>query len=150
MKDFTFNSQTVEDLISHVKNSGIGKLRIKTEYFEIEIENAPPQQVVALPTTASVAAPQQVELNEATASEAPETGNIVKSPIVGTFYSTPSPDKPPFVKVGQTVNEGDVLFIIESMKLMNEVKSEYSGKITKILVESGQSVEYNQPILVIE
>ena len=75
---------------------------------------------------------------------------MVKSPIVGTFYSTPSPDKPPFVKVGQTVNEGDVLFIIESMKLMNEVKSEYSGKITKILVESGQSVEYNQPILVIE
>lgn len=77
------------------------------------------------------------------------SGNIIKSPIVGTFYSSPSPDKPPFVKVGQKVNIGDVLMIIESMKLMNEIQSDYEGTVTDVLVENGSAVEYDQPILVI-
>ena len=77
------------------------------------------------------------------------SGNIVKSPIVGTFYSSPSPDKPPFVKVGQKVNVGDVLMIIESMKLMNEIQSEFEGTVTEVLVENGSAVEYDQPIIVI-
>ena len=81
--------------------------------------------------------------------EEPE-GKVVKSPLVGTYYAKPAPDKPDFVTPGQTVKKGDVLFIVESMKLMNEIQSEYSGTVREILVQNGQMVEYGQPILVIE
>ena len=74
----------------------------------------------------------------------------MRSPIIGTFYSAASPDKPPFVSVGQSVKKGDVLFIVESMKLMNEIKSEYDGVVKELLVQNGESVDYNQPIMVIE
>jgi acetyl-CoA carboxylase biotin carboxyl carrier protein len=78
------------------------------------------------------------------------TGKVVKAPIVGTFYASPSPDKPPYVRVGDTVKKGDVIMIIESMKLMNEVNSEYDGVVKEVLVENGSPVEYDQPIMVIE
>ena len=77
-------------------------------------------------------------------------GNQVTSPIVGTFYRKPSPDKEPFVKIGDIVNKGDVLCIIEAMKMMNEIKSEFDGKISSIEVEDGQPVEFGQTIIVIE
>ena len=77
-------------------------------------------------------------------------GNQVTSPIVGTFYRKPSPDKEPFIKVGDIVNKGDVLCIIEAMKMMNEIKSEYDGKISSIEVDDGQPVEFGQTIIVIE
>ena len=77
-------------------------------------------------------------------------GNQVTSPIVGTFYRKPSPDKEPFIKVGDIVNKGDVLCIIEAMKMMNEIKSEYNGKISSIEVDDGQPVEFGQTIIVIE
>ena len=77
-------------------------------------------------------------------------GNQVTSPIVGTFYRKPSPDKEPFVKVGDIVNKGDVLCIIEAMKMMNEIKSEFDGKISSIEVDDGQPVEFGQIIIVIE
>ena len=77
-------------------------------------------------------------------------GNQVTSPIVGTFYRKPSPDKEPFVKVGDVVNKGDVLCIIEAMKMMNEIKSEFDGKISSIEVDDGQPVEFGQTIIVIE
>ena len=77
-------------------------------------------------------------------------GNIVKSPIVGTYYRSPSPDKPPFVKVGDKVKKGDVIMIIESMKLMNEVQSEFDGVVERILVADGQAVEFDQPIMIIK
>ena len=76
-------------------------------------------------------------------------GNIITSPIVGTFYRKPSPDKDPFIKVGDSVEQGDVLCIIEAMKMMNEIKSDYSGKIASIDVEDGQPVEYGQHIITI-
>ena len=78
------------------------------------------------------------------------TGNIIKSPIVGTFYRKPSPEKPPFVNVGDTVSEGDVVCIVEAMKMMNEIKSEYSGKIISILPSDGQPVEFDQTLIIIE
>jgi len=77
-------------------------------------------------------------------------GNIIISPIVGTFYRKPSPDKDPFIKVGDSVEQGDVLCIIEAMKMMNEIKSDYSGKIVSIDVEDGQPVEYGQHIITID
>ena len=78
------------------------------------------------------------------------SGNVVKSPIVGTFYAAASPEKPPFVTVGQQVKKGDVLMIIESMKLMNEVQSEFDGTVAEILVKNGEAVEFDQPIMVIK
>ena len=77
-------------------------------------------------------------------------GNIITSPIVGTFYRKPGPDKDPFIRVGDTVEVGDVLCIIEAMKMMNEIKSEFSGKITSINVEDGQPVEFDQHIITID
>jgi len=77
-------------------------------------------------------------------------GNIITSPIVGTFYRKPSPDKDPFIKVGDSVEQGDVLCIIEAMKMMNEIKSDHSGKIVSIDVEDGQPVEYGQHIITID
>lgn len=77
-------------------------------------------------------------------------GNVVKSPIVGTFYAAPSPDKPPFVKIGDSVKKGDVIMIIESMKLMNEIQSDFDGVVSEILVDNGQAVEFDQPIMIIE
>jgi len=74
----------------------------------------------------------------------------MKSPIVGTFYSAAAPDKPPFASVGSKVKKGDVLFVIESMKLMNEIQSDFDGEVVKIMVENAQGVEYNQPIMIIE
>ncbi len=84
---------------------------------------------------------------ETDAAVAATKGNVVKSPIVGTFYSAAAPDKPPYVQVGSQVKNGDVLFIVESMKLMNEVQSEFSGTVEEILVQNGQPVEFGQPIM---
>ena len=77
------------------------------------------------------------------------SGKIIKSPIVGTFYASPSPDQPPFVQVGDTVKKGDVIMIIESMKLMNEVQSDMDGTVQEILVKNGEAVEYDQPLMIL-
>ncbi len=84
-----------------------------------------------------------------TAPAAP-SGNVVKAPIVGTFYSAPSPDDSPFVTVGKTVAKGDVIFIVESMKVMSEVTSDFDGVVKEILVKNGDPIEYDQPIMIIE
>jgi acetyl-CoA carboxylase biotin carboxyl carrier protein len=84
------------------------------------------------------------------ASAPADNGQTVTSPIVGTFYRAPSPDADAFVQVGQHVNAGDTLCIVEAMKLMNEIESDVTGTITKILVENGQPVEYNQPIFLVK
>ena len=79
-----------------------------------------------------------------------EKGNIIKSPMVGTFYLKPSPAAEPYIEIGKEVKKGDVLCIIEAMKLMNEIESEYTGKVTEILVKDGEAVEYGTPLLRIE
>lgn len=81
--------------------------------------------------------------------EGPVKGNVVKSPLVGTFYAAPAEDAEPFVKVGDSVKEGQVLAIVEAMKLMNEIESDFTGTVKEILVENGQAVEYGQPLFVI-
>ena len=99
---------------------------------------------VPAPSTTQVAAPK------AESTEPAKKGNPVVSPMVGTFYSKPAPDKEPFVKVGDTVSSGDVVCIIEAMKLMNEIETEFSGKIVEICVQDGQAVEYGQTIMYVE
>ena len=94
--------------------------------------------------------PQSINKIDNNQIESEIKGNQVTSPIVGTFYRKPSPDKEPFVKVGDIVNKGDVLCIIEAMKMMNEIKSEFDGKISSIEVDDGQPVEFGQTIIVID
>ena len=111
----------------------------------------PAAPVVAAPAApAPEAAPAAGEASAAEAADALPAGNIVKSPLVGTFYAAPAEDAEPFVKVGDSVKEGQVLAIVEAMKLMNEIESDFTGTVAEILVENGQAVEYGQPLFVIK
>tara|TARA_B100001250_G_scaffold378558_1_gene368472 strand:+ start:3555 stop:3998 length:444 start_codon:yes stop_codon:yes gene_type:complete len=91
-----------------------------------------------------------INQNQSQKKDANFDGNLVKSPVVGTFYRKPSPDSPTFVKVGDSVKKGDVLCIVEAMKMMNEIKSDYDGKIISIEIDDGQPVEFGQTIIVIQ
>lgn len=97
----------------------------------------------------SAAAPAAGEVS-ATGADALPAGNVVKSPLVGTFYAAPAEDAEPFVKVGDSVKEGQVLAIVEAMKLMNEIESDFTGTVAEILVENGEAVEFGQPLFVIK
>lgn len=113
--------------------------------------NAGVQAGYAANTGAGMAAPAASEAADNSAEEAGQklSGKIVESPLVGTFYAAPSEDAAPFVSVGDTVKKGQTLAIVEAMKLMNEIESEYDGVIEEVLVENGQAVEYGQPLFVI-
>lgn len=145
--------EEIKDLARTVKDYELGKIKIKNDDCEILIEERstkimPMPPVSPAMTVQNVNASVPSEISEKPAKSETK-GNTIKSPIVGTFYSSPSPDKPPFVKIGDTVKKGDVIMIIESMKLMNEVQSDFDGKVLDILVENGQAVEYDQPIMII-
>ena len=102
------------------------------------------------PQVAAPQAPAQVSSSEAPKAESAHKGKAITSPMVGTFYAAPSPDASPFVEVGKSISQGDVVCIIEAMKLMNEIESEFSGTITEICVKDGQPVEYGQPLMYVE
>lgn len=108
-----------------------------------------PAAPAPVPAAAPVSAPAGAEAPAAASVESEIKGNVVKSPLVGTFYAAPAEDADPFVKVGDSVKEGQVLAIVEAMKLMNEIESDFTGTVTEILVENGQAVEYGQPLFVI-
>lgn len=108
-----------------------------------------PAAPAPVPAAAPVSAPAGAEAPAAASAEGEIKGNVVKSPLVGTFYAAPAEDADPFVKVGDSVKEGQVLAIVEAMKLMNEIESDFTGTVTEILVENGQAVEYGQPLFVI-
>lgn len=146
---------TVKEYVDLMKESNLSYLKVKNDDFELELGEKrppmPPMPPMMAPMGVPAPAVQANIINEAPSASAPVlSGNIVKSPIVGTFYAAPAPGKAPYVTVGASVNKGDVLFIIESMKLMNEVTSEFSGKVAEILVKDGEAVEFDQPILRIE
>jgi len=149
-----FDIETIEKLADIVNAKELSELTITDGDKTITLKGkkvipAPPVPFMAPPM--QTAAPVTGDLAPTEAAKADEiSGNIVKSPIVGTFYAAPSPDKPPFVKIGDEVKKGDVIMIIESMKLMNEIQSEYDGIVDKILVSDGQAVEYDQPVMVIK
>ena len=148
--------ETIEKLADIINKKELSELTIASGENTITLKGKKamppmPMPVVAAAAPAQAAAPVESTLSASESSMAAEVrGKIVKSPIVGTFYSAPSPDKPPFVKVGDTVKKGDVIMIIESMKLMNEIQSEYDGVVEQILVSDGQAVEFDQPIMVIK
>nr|WP_296263142.1 acetyl-CoA carboxylase biotin carboxyl carrier protein [uncultured Merdimonas sp.] len=128
------------------------KIQLTKKEGKVKVIAAPAAAPAALPVPASEAAAIQPAAAaavqpEASADEAADKpGNIVKSPLVGTFYAAPAEDADPFVAVGDTVKKGQTLAIVEAMKLMNEIESDFDGKIAEVLVENGQPVEYGQPL----
>ncbi|MGN0699197.1 MAG: acetyl-CoA carboxylase biotin carboxyl carrier protein [Ruminiclostridium sp.] len=155
---FETNSLTdaVKEFIGIMKDSGLSYMYVKNDKFEIELgqKNPPPAppMMSAMPPMAMATAPTAPTAAEQTAPAAApaDTGKSIKSPIVGTFYSAPSPTKPPFVKVGDKVNEGDTVCIVESMKVMNEIQADISGTVKSIAVKDGEAVEFGQPLIIIE
>ena len=142
----------LKKLIDLVQESGIAELEITEGEEKVRINRTGSgNPAVYFPQQAQTAAP--VAAGPAAASvavPAAETGHTLKSPMVGTFYRSPSPGSPPFVEVGQSVSKGQTLCIIEAMKLLNEIESDASGTIRSALVENGQPVEYGQPLFIIE
>ena len=145
----------IKKLIELLEESGIAELEIQEGEESVRISryaNAQPAAVsMAMPAAAVQAAPAPVA-EAATAEEAPAevAGHQIKSPMVGTYYAAPSPTAGPFVKVGQKVNVGDTLCIIEAMKMMNQIEADKSGVVRQILAENGQPVEFDQVLFVIE
>lgn len=151
----------IQELIKMVNKSNISELSIEQDTFKITIKQKDNevQQVIAVPAVAPVqAAAVQVApvaaVPAATTAAAPaaKADNLVtvKSPMIGTFYRSPGPDKPSFVNIGDEIAPGKVVCIIEAMKLFNEIESEVSGKIVKVLVDDASPVEYDQPLFLVE
>lgn len=141
----------LKTLIELVESSGIAELEISEgeERVRIVRSGAAVQHVYAAPQHMTTLAPQLAEAPAEPAGSVIPDGHVVKSPMVGSFYRSPSPDAKPFVEMGQSVSMGDTLCIIEAMKLLNEIEADQSGVISAILAESGQPVEYGQPLFVI-
>lgn len=152
----------IQNLIKFVAKSGASEVKLEMEDIKITIrtgyddrgETTYVQQMPQMMAQAPQAiAPPPVEVAtpaEAAAAEQESKYITVKSPIIGTFYRKPSPDKPMFVEVGDSIAAGDVLCVIEAMKLFNEIESEVSGKIVKILVDDSSPVEYDQPLFLVD
>ncbi len=143
----------LKTLIELVENSTITELELTEGEEHVRISRAsaiaaPVHQVFAAPAAAPVATAASAAAPTASEPAAPE-GHVVKSPMVGSFYRAPSPGAKVFVDIGQTVNAGDTLCIIEAMKLLNEIEADKSGTIKAILVENGQPVEFGQPLFII-
>lgn len=147
------NIEAARALAEIVAEKNLGEITITAGNCTITVKGKKCVAPAVVPT-APVTQPQPAPAVAPAAPQEPTApvaaGTLVKAPIVGTFYAASAPDQPPFVKVGDTVKKGDVLFIIESMKLMNEVQSEVEGVVKEILVGNGEAVEYNQPILRVE
>jgi acetyl-CoA carboxylase biotin carboxyl carrier protein len=141
----------LKTLIELVESSGIAELEISEgeERVRIVRSGAAVPHVYAAPQQMATLAPELADAPVEPAEPAMPDGHVVKSPMVGSFYRSPSPGAKPFVEVGQSVSAGDTLCIIEAMKLLNEIEADQSGVINAILVESGQPVEYGQPLFVI-
>ena len=151
----------IKKLIELVEESGITELEVSEEEGTVRISRAAPAvapaavQYVAAPQQASVSAPVAPPTESAPAQEASSvssevSGHAVLSPMVGTFYRSPSPDAKPFIEVGQQVKVGDALCIVEAMKLMNEIKSPVAGKVKKIMAKNGDAIKKGQVLVVIE
>jgi len=157
------NQQELKELIDLVIEKGIAEFELEREDVKVRIkragdQSAPAVQYIPAPVLGSapaVAVPAAGAPVGGTTAEPAQPAReedgqqTVKSPIVGTFYESPSPGAPPFVKIGDQVEVGQVLCIIEAMKLMNEIESEYAGEILKRLVQNGQPVEYGQPLFAV-
>jgi len=157
------NFKQIQQLIKFVSKTDVAEVNIENNNFKINIKGSKSQtkevsqQVVQQPIQPQIqtpiAQPIHVETSKSEVQQSDSSSDnylTVKSPIIGTFYRKPSPDKDAFVNVGDTIKEGDTLCVIEAMKLFNEIESDFSGKIVKILVEDASPVEFDQPLFLIE
>jgi acetyl-CoA carboxylase biotin carboxyl carrier protein len=148
------DTRTIRKVIRLLKEENIGKIKIQdTDGSIIEVSQC--ETSLAQPAIVSPAQPIQPQAPaettpEPTVTTQQPTGHTVNSPMVGTFYASPSPDAKPFVEIGQHVNIGDVLCIVEAMKMFNQIEADRAGKVAAMLVENGQPVEFDQPLVVIE
>ena len=147
----------IKDLMRSFDKSGITKLKIKDSEFSIEMQKGATEIVAPLPPSpapSSIAPPVAVVSHESSEPQAKpvavEEVKTINSPMVGTFYKAPSPGSAPFVEVGSVVTKGQTVAIVEAMKIMNEIESEFDCKIVKILVEDGQPVEYGMALFEVE
>ncbi|MCK4562438.1 MAG: acetyl-CoA carboxylase biotin carboxyl carrier protein [Flavobacteriaceae bacterium] len=153
----------IQNLIKFVAKSGASEVKLEMEDIKITIKTGPSKMettIIQQPPAVQMAATQPVISSPSAQLETPSSSEedkdddskyiTIKSPIIGTLYRKPSPDKPLFVKVGDTVEVGDVVCIIEAMKLFNEVESEISGKIVKVLVDDSSPVEFDQPLFLVD
>jgi len=154
----------IQNLIKFVSKSGASEVKLEMEDVKITIKTGPGKTETTIVQSPMSVVPsvQQAPAQSTPVVEAPITNAtddsvdddskylVVKSPIIGTFYRRSSPDKPLFVEVGSSINEGDVVCIIEAMKLFNEIESEVSGKIIKILVDDATPVEFDQPLFLVD
>lgn len=154
-------AKEIRDLIDFISETGLAEVNIETEEFKISVKRASAQTVVsaAAPVAAAPVVSAAPIAVSAPAAEAPKAApapsndsNLItiKSPMIGTFYRASNPQSGPFVNVGDSVKKGDAVCIIEAMKLFNEIESEISGKIVKILVDDAQPVEYDQPLFLVD
>lgn len=153
----------IQNLIKFVSNSGVAEVKLETGDVKITIrttlegntpdityvQQAPMQQAIAAPVAAAPVAPA-TPATPATPAEDNSKYITIKSPMIGTFYRKPSPDKAPFVEVGTSIGKGDVLCVVEAMKLFNEIEAEVTGKIVKILVDDMSPVEFDQPLFLVD
>ena len=152
------NIKEIKELLELMAEHNVGEIEIEKDNAKIKLRKmagggivvqSAPQAMAPMQTVVSM--PAQANASAAAAQPVAEEGvTIVRSPMVGTFYAAPAPDQPAYVSVGKVVKDGDVLCIIEAMKLMNEIKAELGGTVIEILVQNGQTVEYDQPILKIK
>ncbi|MEO6348382.1 MAG: acetyl-CoA carboxylase biotin carboxyl carrier protein [Aquaticitalea sp.] len=153
----------IQNLIKFVAKSGASEVKLEMDDIKITIRTGgddrgePMTYVQQIPVSAPVSQQPQAQTTSPQAPNTPVAAAddnskyiTIKSPIIGTFYRKSSPDKPVFVEVGKTIKEGDVLCVIEAMKLFNEIESEISGKIVKILVDDSSPVEYDQPLFLVD
>jgi len=157
------NIKEIQDLIRFVAKSGVNEVEIEQKDFKLTIKTessldskqqiyvqAPAAMPVALPVAAPVALAAPAPAAPVATAVAESNLITVKSPMIGTFYRASGPDKDPFISVGQSISVGDTLCVIEAMKLFNEIESEISGKIVKVLVDDSSPVEYDQPLFLVE
>ena len=152
------NIKEIKELLELMAEHNVSEIEIEKDNAKIKLRKLPNGQVVMntapqmmAPAGTVMSAPAPAAAAAPAAPAALEEGvTIVRSPMVGTFYAAPAPDQPAYVSVGKVVKDGDVLCIIEAMKLMNEIKSELGGTVIEVLVQNGQTVEYDQPIMKIK
>lgn len=160
------NKKEIEELIRFVSKSGVSEVSLEQKDFKITIINAPkhvetyvtaaPQQMMhAAPVAHALQTPSAPSQTENVSAAPQKTSDesryqVVKSPMIGTFYRTPSPDKPNFVNVGDEIKQGQVICIIEAMKLFNEIESDITGRIVKVLVDNSTPIEYDQPLFLVD
>ncbi len=152
-------SEEIQDLLSFIASSGLDEVNIETENFKLNVKRSAAQVLVQAPVAAAPApmpvaapAPAAAPAAPAPAAAPAAAANTVtqKSPMIGTFYAASSPDTPAFVQVGDTVRKGQIICIIEAMKLFNEIECDFDGRVVQVLVNNATPVEYDQPLFIIE